>query len=476
MNNFPAALFAFFFWSRTTASQEDSTRHSSWMRTYTFFILTISVGLLYLKTLEVPMLTNYVDVRAETYTAKDDTIGEHVKLCFNNAMDDEDLNSMSDSGLLQSLYFESGNHVYQEKKSGLTFGLYTIKDTAYKVRKRYYFFNPVNSKVRTSAKGPDTIVYKVANKRIADGFYHTYNSDSLRNLLNNYDIRYVIVTKSRNVHMMMPVIIYSYLRDHDNIINEKYSEVSTHHFYPQSKALSGWFNNINVDSLLHGNGFIGFMGLSIDREKSDNNNTYQTLSSLSNHFGFFTAADISQSNYQLLVHSDCPIDEIKVVFNTPVEMQQLPFKVDEISPYGFTINTPELIEKVTDRDVRFFVKFPAMANKQLVRSLILTTLLTALASLFLTNLYFCIRRLYRKQEEESQLSKRLKRAKRCHNALVFIILAIVLLYAISVYNDWIIYLPNSFLTWRWGIVVAFILFFFGIEYALYRYARSRESI
>ena len=470
MHNFLPALFAFFFWGKTTADHEDRTRHSSWMRTFTFAVLTLSVGLIYMKTLDVPMMSNYVDIRADRYTVRNDTLGERVNLLFNNVLADEDLSCKVDSGLVQSLGFKPNDYDFRMKFSGIGYNFHTTNDSTYKVIDRGVFAVPVRT--------------KPYNINSANCFYKTYNNDSLHNLLNNFDIRYVIVSKLQPIIEATPFQTYPHWRSRTSHINDTCGFVSVSHWYPKSKTLPGWMN-MKVDSLMKGVCSIEFEGLCIDREKSEDETSIVSLTSyksynFANHLNYFTAADISQSNYQLLVHSDCPIDTIKVAFNTPTEMPHLPFKVDEMSPYGFTITSQDLIDKIQDRDIRFFVKFPAMANKQLVRSLILTTLLTALASLFLTNLYFCFRRLIhrlitRQKQDEQKVSKRLKRAKFCHNVMVIFYLTSVLLYALSVYNGWMIPYQRSYNIWFHIIRFIYFLAFPAIEYGLFRYARLDKS-
>lgn len=461
-NNILAALFAFFFWGRATVEAEDRTNHSSWMRTITFLVLTIAVGLIYLKTLDVPMMSNYFDVRAESYSVRNDTLGERLSLIFNNAMDDEDLDNSTDNEIVKALNFTPNNHSYSWdglNVSGMKFSFSVNKDSTYKIVHRENFSNPV--------RFPYT-----KDSLSANHFSRTYNGDSLRKLLyENYDLRYVVVKKIRKIYTLEPFLICHNKNEIDNNDTIATAWKSSNKFLPPL----GWIN-MDMESKKEDWRNISFGGMCINREKYSDDYEWYSYGNLSNHLGFFTAADISQSNYQLLVHSDCPIDTIRVVFNTPVEMPQLPFKVDEISPYGFTITSPELIDKVIDHDIRFFLKFPAMANKQLVRSLILTTLLTALASLFLTNLYFCLRRsINRKKQDEPELGKRIKIAKCCHNAIVVLLLLIVFSYAIIIYNSWYIILPSSFWIWGWVIFLGFILAVLACEYGLYRYARLDKS-
>lgn len=475
MNNFLPALFAFFFWGRSTADTEDRTRHRSWMRTFAYFILTLSVGFIYLKTLEVPMMMNYVDVRAAAYTVRNDTIGESVRLIFNNVMDDDAQAKHAEDQLVSALKFHP-NGVSELDTGSLCLKFTYPNDTSYRRVQRYKFMYDINYKNRVYYKDEKT------NDMIAvassESFANTYDVDSLSTLVDGqYDYGYLCIFTRKIMRTMTPLIVPKKQQARRNRSDSVSSERHRYFFYPTSQVLRKWLK-VSPDSILHGYGNISFIGMN---QTYDNDNvvkeTFQIPASQTNHLGFFTAADISQSNFQLLIHSDAPIKEVRVAFNTPVEIQHLPFKVDELSPYGFSITSPELIDQIKDRDVRFFLKFPAMANKQLVRSLILTTLLTALASLFLSNLYFCVRWFIHRREydDEEPLTGRTKRARCIHQAMMILILLAVLLFAVSVFLDWTIILPYAFMFWGWVIAIALIIAFLGIEYALYRYIQKDPS-
>ena len=63
LNNLLSSLFAFFFWGGTTLATKDNIRHASWLKTFTYLVLTIIVALIYAKTLKVETMMTYVDIR-----------------------------------------------------------------------------------------------------------------------------------------------------------------------------------------------------------------------------------------------------------------------------------------------------------------------------------------------------------------------------------------------------------------------------
>jgi hypothetical protein len=90
MPRFLPAIFAFLFWGKTTAESEDRTHHSSWMRTLVFLVLTICVGLIYVKTLEILNLSNYIDVRAvQTSSPQDESNQDSIQILISTRIDNE---------------------------------------------------------------------------------------------------------------------------------------------------------------------------------------------------------------------------------------------------------------------------------------------------------------------------------------------------------------------------------------------------
>lgn len=102
-------------------------------------------------------------------------------------------------------------------------------------------------------------------------------------------------------------------------------------------------------------------------------------------FDFFTAADISQYIMGLSVYSDCPIDAIQVKYDIPIEISNDENGITS-GTFAFWLHSGVLGDILKGHVHHFHVKLPTMANVQLVRSFILTTILTALFTLFLASL------------------------------------------------------------------------------------------
>lgn len=102
-------------------------------------------------------------------------------------------------------------------------------------------------------------------------------------------------------------------------------------------------------------------------------------------FDFFTAADISQYILGLSVFSDCPIDAIEVRYDIPIEVSSDNRGITS-GTFAFFLHSGLLKDTMNSGVSHILVKLPTMANLQLVRSFILTTLLTALFTLFFASL------------------------------------------------------------------------------------------
>jgi len=110
-----------------------------------------------------------------------------------------------------------------------------------------------------------------------------------------------------------------------------------------------------------------------------------------NKFDFFTAADISQFTYLLQVDSDCPVERLTTYFNVPIDYisdtQDITAGTNKIIFSGKYLETIRKSRQI----MTYHIKLPTMANLQMIRNLILTTILTALVTLFLSNVFVYIR-------------------------------------------------------------------------------------
>jgi hypothetical protein len=160
-----------------------------------------------------------------------------------------------------------------------------------------------------------------------------------------------------------------------------------------------------------------------------------------NTMNFLTAADLTQCSYEFNIYSTCPVDYLQFYFNIPVEISPLSFKVDTLNAYGFQITDSTTISRfntINDghygKGIKFHLKLPTLSNMQLIRSLILTTLLTTFISLLLSSFYYRLKKtlyiVYRKKEKlitdpYKRIESKSKILKICSYSLLCIITFII---------------------------------------------------
>ena len=156
---------------------------------------------------------------------------------------------------------------------------------------------------------------------------------------------------------------------------------------------------------------------------------------------FFTAADISQYTCDINLESDCYIERMKIMYDLPIEINSQDSNMIMTS-YSFILKGDFLNKDIANQgSYRFHVKFPTLANLQLIRSLILTTLLTALVSLFFLNLFYLFRKyvIRFKDKHISEISvEKTKIFRKRIFTLAFVIMAFI------VYVTWRIYKERPF--------------------------------
>ena len=151
--------------------------------------------------------------------------------------------------------------------------------------------------------------------------------------------------------------------------------------------------------------------------------------------GFFTASDITQYSYKIFVNGTIPVDTLLIRYNLPVEFIGSPNSAQKTC--RSIMLTGNQIPQYSHREFEFYVKLPALENLQLIRSLILTTVLTAFFTLFMSNLYYWIckckrnfRRIHQKKLPYEIAKfikiKRVKRFKKFIKYMLFIIGVVLL--------------------------------------------------
>ena len=130
----------------------------------------------------------------------------------------------------------------------------------------------------------------------------------------------------------------------------------------------------------------------------------ELFSSTFNTLNFFSGADLSQCIYEVVINSDIPVETLGMYFDIPIEVGSLSIDRNKVGTRHFVINDLQRKDGKV-QDFRYYhIKFPTLANLQLVRSLILTTIMTALLSLTAANIYYFGRKRYKRYTRKHTIS------------------------------------------------------------------------
>lgn len=180
--------------------------------------------------------------------------------------------------------------------------------------------------------------------------------------------------------------------------------------------------------------------------------------SLFNYVDYFTSSDMSQRIFTVSLFSEIPLCGLNITFDEPINVSNIYPEPDTLSMNQIIYTDRNKLEYLRTRSLTFHAKLPTYENKQLLRSLILTTILTAVFSLFCTNLYICGKGIIRKFQSKKSISdvdreKYKKRIAIYHWTIISIVFLISLIPIVLYY--W--YLSNDTLLLESESVVPIII-------------------
>lgn len=392
------AAVAFLFWGKVTKEEEEKIQNASWIRTTIFLTLTIMIGVFYVKTYQVATVKNVVIVDGHRCAQNSktlavvDTIEE---ICVMNRYTDT-----SPFASIAYLNYEDSSIFDSDSNGGLDIIFKLKYDSSCIIKANSY------------------------NPSISPRIYHDY----LVQYMATQVPRISIFQKQFAVQNDKPTILMEKhmttkdfscdLSNRQHINPTKFTNFVGSHGIYNALQLYSWD--------------IGTMD-SYEEE-------YQEVvnSDAINTFDFFTAADISQCSYIIGFKTDCPLKRFVMNFDIPVEILPIPYRIDVNSAYGFEINNQETINRMQRTMIAMHVKFPTLANMQLIRSLILTTILSAILSLFLTNLYYLLCKIVRYMKTKSKYehnSHKIKFRKGVYSIFVIVICIIIVSASICILRD-----------------------------------------
>lgn len=492
INNILSAIFTFFFVGGMTKNTEDNVQHASWLKTIAYLVLTIIVSLFYLRTLKVETLLSYVDLRKSNAYNK-----EYAVIKINTVFDGVETDMCDYDDRLLDLDF--GNNCSYWNKYRYFEGLFPVDSTG-------IFIRQITRKINRDGEKNKYINSFVSKSEGFGDIWHEYYKGVVDSFLLPF-CKGQDVSKYSLICCIKRIPDFSLIKDISHFPFYQYTQKSKDNSTTQKivvfplerqRALKKFGVSDSILNIFGNRGMAFFMVNAIDNEvianfshSLDNIQSFYELQVKGdnlNSLNYFTAADISQCKFRLLLHSPMEIGKLTITFNTPVEFSELPFKVDKMNLYGFEVTDSATLSNLKSSNTLIHMKFPEMENKQLVRSLILTTLLTALASLFLYNFYYVLRKMfYRRRAGEDEvkitpMNNKIRIAHVLHNVLCLFSLAILLYFAIRIYNNnpyyitpRLVFFNLEFKWWLFLNICLFVVCWVSIEMLLYSWAYDKKK-
>lgn len=465
LNNFISALITIFFSGVASKETEEKTKRASWMRVFIYGVLTIIVGVFFYKTYQVATIVNMVEVqnlrtKFDEKGASKDTIERVV--FFTRFSEDNTYNNR----LIQLERKNYKKYPAYEDYGGIEYSLSAEIASS--------------NEISWNRQIPENVKCDI---KIPEGTMHTHAI----NFMTTYVPMLIPITPDVN----SPWSEYMEAENSKYYI-ERHMAVSFKNF---SSGYIKWNSDEYVDKENKSLTLYEALGegiclsqmmcdRGIDPRFVVNNRSYYTGAiggARINKMNFLTAADVSQFTYVFGVNSPLPVKSIHVLSDIPIEISA---NADWIKPGAFGI---ELVDGVSNELNRCMtvvhIKLPTLANLQLIRSLILTTLITALVSLFAVNLYYCIRRSairYRRKHAMSvsrlrQISKfRISLFRYTMNFILAVIGIVICIWAWMLLKDQTIPVDLKKLENHFELIVAVVvlLSLLIIVTLLYRYSHT----
>ena len=404
-NYFISILITIFFLRKSSKEVDDKTKNASWARTLIYFILTIIFGFFYYKTFQVATIVNNVEIT---------TLRGFVDSLYQTADSIEYLNiynNFKTLGSYKNPYFDIIKNDKEYSSDGGVEFKFAPAETSkyYKIEDKRIFSDSIKRDIEKT-------IGKAIDSKTGPIYKLSFFSTSVPNFIPVYPImRY-----DKPETLSDDNGVFSIINNIGNVTMSGDGRVLISKSDPQK----GYF----IDALLCEQIIIAHYNIAPPAGMS-------IPHPLANTINIFTACDLSQYTYCLELNSDIPIKNLSVVYNVPIEVVN---NFDGMFSHAnaFTINDSELLNEINgNKPTMVLIKLPTMANLQEVRSLILTAIVTALFSLFCTNLFYRIRKKViddlkkhsiNISEENNVLKNRIKDIKFLLYSFVFTILVLLL--------------------------------------------------
>lgn len=365
MEIFIAAIIALFFWGKTTKDVEEKTELSSPGRTFIYFFFSLIVGVFFYKTYQVATLFNYVSIQGVRLSH--DSLGNVVDTVSEITIDNK-----FETGRFSLIPERELKEKFSNSKNTKYGGTYV------KIRTHNYGFTIRN----TDDDSIDYTPYGIPKEHLGQVGRIL--------LANNYMPSLIPIYPSFEDSKVETTDGYKHIAAYDLKKHPEFFETEI-----IDRKINGKNDTISTDKPMLSEGSLGMLTFATNKntKKPLTFVEFSATSTMFNSLGFFTAADVSQYTQVVQIESNCPVSSLNIGYDIPIETEERDSDM-QVEIKGFTIKGKRLEKMVNKAPNVFLVKMPTLSNLQLIRSLILTTLLTALVSLFLSNLFYCVRKVF----------------------------------------------------------------------------------
>lgn len=452
------AIVTLLCWAKVSKDTEEQTQLASWTKTGVLAVLTIVVLVFYLKTYQVKTITNYVNIH--DYKSCVDSSGnilDTIKLVR--------ITNKFSSGITENLHEEKLKKTKDERSSIELGSVYIAHQlvTPDPIKKQRIKYNAKNLK----DQGKDTLD-KFLEVPISD-YNHIYDINYLRTSVPSLIPLLPSFVEKENIRKdnLIGVKIYG---SHNSLYSDEETRATKRNINPDGSIDETEASKKLFDNAFAGVSFYGDIG-DVDSVSTSFVSFY---SNIANTFNFFTAADISQYTQAIDITSDCYVEKLTFMYDIPIGINPydscMTVFANSFSVRGKCLND----NIVKGYGLQFHVMLPTLANLQLIRSLILTTLLTALAALLLANIFYLFRKYSVKyiEEHKDQISElKLKKFKKKIYILLVVVFATTIYITIKIYKEEAFHIPMNVYSFLWqnyewiflGIIIlmiSIICFFF----------------
>ena len=424
INVFIAIIVALGYWKRSSKEQEKRTANASFIKTIILLLLTIGTTFFYYKTYQVATFKNYISVNG-------------IKGSFDT------IQCKESDGFEEEMYVK---RIPYDKVSSIT--VYSSFS-----KSEYNFWDPLRKIFGISSRSGIIVDLELDNTRDSTYLFSIPN-DIKRDDLNEIRYGYDVCLMTNSIPNLFPISVYEERKNEDFPFtdNERESFFTSYAkaVFPQNSSLDKDLDKLYFTRLVS--------------KTKDSYCRQSTSSQYFNTLNFFSAADLSQCQYMFIVISDLPIDNFDVCFDIPVQASVAEINNKRYDSRSFSIDLEEDDNQTVNKFALIHVKFPTLANLQLIRSLILTTILTALYSLLLTNIYYFCRKHYRKYLRSHHVSYQ----GRKKYLLLWIPTGKIIIWSIIIFSAYLLTLSITGNPYRMEVFRIFQLkFFFPIFFILY---------